>query len=433
MSWIKGNSTGHIDLSNDIVAAVTGDSLQSVDSIAAGGSGYAEGDFITLTGGTSSIDAEVEVTAVSGGAVTAVRITNAGVYSSAPGDPVAQGGTTGSGTGATFNCTFGGNGWTANDDDTWSGSEREVMLEGTGGGSDSIYVGWRTYSDVGNSRYNWELHGMTGFSPGLPINSQPGVSPGDHEQSGSASYGCYLPLINTSMDWWLSVTPFRIILVVEAGPGNYFPVYLGFINRFATSTEYPYPLLVSGCSDDKDATAGQSERMSALVHPWSTISTTAGPMRLIDTAGTWLPFSNSRVSGNTLNYASATNVVTPCGRVSAVVSSSPPLSDRFCVPTFSLFFENFIGVNSTIEQPTGNLHPTPGTTDYYPLFPATLMKSDADGTNASVYGEIDDCFWMSGFGSITSEDRIIQGSDTYRVFTNCNGSLTYDHFAVKEV
>lgn len=79
----------------------------SMDSVAAGGSGYVIGDTITLAGGTFSTATVLEVLTVSSGAVVTVAIVNPGRYSAAPADPVAQGSTSGGGTGATFNMTYG--------------------------------------------------------------------------------------------------------------------------------------------------------------------------------------------------------------------------------------------------------------------------------------------------------------------------------------
>jgi hypothetical protein len=67
------------------------------------GSSYAVNDTITLTGGTFSQAVVLTVTSVSSGGVTGVSITNAGTYTAYPGVTAAQGSTSGSGTGATFN------------------------------------------------------------------------------------------------------------------------------------------------------------------------------------------------------------------------------------------------------------------------------------------------------------------------------------------
>ncbi len=71
----------------------------SVDS---GGTGYVSGDVgktVNVVGGTYATQAQVTISAVSGGAVTAITLANAGVYSAAPAQPQATtgGGTTGAG------------------------------------------------------------------------------------------------------------------------------------------------------------------------------------------------------------------------------------------------------------------------------------------------------------------------------------------------
>jgi uncharacterized protein len=71
-----------------------------------GGSGYAVNDTITLTGGTFTTAAVLKVASVSAGAITGVTVMTPGSYSVLPTNPVSQGTTSGSGTGATFNVSF---------------------------------------------------------------------------------------------------------------------------------------------------------------------------------------------------------------------------------------------------------------------------------------------------------------------------------------
>ena len=75
-------------------------------TVQAGGSGYAVGDTITLTGGTFSTPIVLTVATLSATAVATVTVTVPGIYTVAPSNPVAQGSTSGSGTSATFNVTF---------------------------------------------------------------------------------------------------------------------------------------------------------------------------------------------------------------------------------------------------------------------------------------------------------------------------------------
>jgi hypothetical protein len=97
---------GDVDPSGWAALNLGGLEATAIASVAAGGAGYAEGDEITLTGGTATSQALLEVTAVAAGAVTAAKILRPGKYTVAPANPVAQGATDGGGTGATFNMTF---------------------------------------------------------------------------------------------------------------------------------------------------------------------------------------------------------------------------------------------------------------------------------------------------------------------------------------
>jgi len=73
--------------------------------VAAGGTGYVVGDELYPVGGTFSVGAVLEVTSVSGGVVTGVQINNPGICSSQPGNPVSTT-TDGSGVNCTLTLTF---------------------------------------------------------------------------------------------------------------------------------------------------------------------------------------------------------------------------------------------------------------------------------------------------------------------------------------
>lgn len=74
-------------------------------AVAGGGGNYAVGDSITLTGGTFLKPAVLQVATLSGSAVASVTVTDGGLYTAAPSNPVSQGSTSGGGSGATFNLT----------------------------------------------------------------------------------------------------------------------------------------------------------------------------------------------------------------------------------------------------------------------------------------------------------------------------------------
>jgi hypothetical protein len=71
-----------------------------------GGNNYAVGDTVTLTGGTFSTAISLTVTSVLAGAITSVAVKTPGAYTVLGNDPLAQGSTSGSGTGATFTIKY---------------------------------------------------------------------------------------------------------------------------------------------------------------------------------------------------------------------------------------------------------------------------------------------------------------------------------------
>ncbi|HEY6020783.1 MAG TPA: hypothetical protein VIY48_13075 [Candidatus Paceibacterota bacterium] len=75
-------------------------------TVAAGGSGYAVGDTITETGGTAIVQPVFTVATLSGSAVATVTVAHPGFYITKPGNPVAQGSSSGAGTGCTLNITY---------------------------------------------------------------------------------------------------------------------------------------------------------------------------------------------------------------------------------------------------------------------------------------------------------------------------------------
>lgn len=75
-------------------------------TVSAGGSGYAVGDTIYPTGGTSAVVAAFTVATLSGSAVATVTMTVPGIYTATPSNPVAQGSTSGAGTGCTLTVTY---------------------------------------------------------------------------------------------------------------------------------------------------------------------------------------------------------------------------------------------------------------------------------------------------------------------------------------
>lgn len=135
---------------------------------------------------------------------------------------------------ATFAST---NGWTI-----LHQNEAELYMRGEGSsGLDKIYVGAQAFENVTEGYYNWELLGSVFFNPKLSILDQP-------RQTG---YKVYAHWWNDQIPYWMFITPRRIILVGKVST-NYIHVYLGFINPLGTASQYPYPLLIGGVSNDRE-------------------------------------------------------------------------------------------------------------------------------------------------------------------------------------
>ena len=432
MSHIHGTASNYLTLSDALVAAATGNSLASV-GISSGGTGYTVGDVLTVAGGTSTAAAQVEVTTVSSGVITGVRVFNSGAYSANPSSPNSA--TGGAGSGASLTLTMADNGWTAELDSTWSGSQKEVVLSSTGDGGDAIFIGWRTLSDLA-TYYNWELHGMTGYTAGQHLDNQPGVSPGFHDATlGANKAGAYLLLSNATIEYWFYVDAYHILIIAKVG-SNYFNAYMGWGDRYMTESEYPYPMVVGGHSSLWNAVYSQSALSSGLTDPWRTqggdgTGNTSGPMFARFNDGAWHSVANQAV-GSISNAAIRQRTVLPAahpGSAFGNASGDPAVDamDLFMNSTAS--FIDLIPNTGLAATATANLEATPGTADMRVLFP-TLVSFCAPSVNVVL--ELRGVYWASGAGGVFSEDRIVVGGVVYRMFQNCNRSSSFAFLAVQE-
>lgn len=503
---IHGTATDYRDLSDLLVAAATGSSL-TVATVTTAGTGYVVGDILTISGGTYDVQAQVEVTAVSGGAVTAVRLYNQGIYSVTPGSPNSVGG--GSGSGCQLTLTWDTNGWTANRNTgteisavdsvasggsgysvndiitlaggvyktqaqlrvtsessgvitgvsieepgyyevppadsvvqstvspgggtgaefnlSWEDGEKIVLLEGEGGGTDEIYTGWRTLSDSVSGYYNWELHGMTGHNTALDMENQPGISPGFHDQAlSSLRDGAYVLLHNTTIEFWFNITSYRIQAIVRVGTA-YFNFYMGWGNRFATVTEYPYPMIVAGHVSSPFLLSNQSALSSGLTDPWRSDGTDTGPMLVYFTDGQWYGVCHGEVSSSA-RTVDRERVVMPAGWPAGSNDGSVGSENKFMGNNAD--FTEIIPYTGLSNTPVANLQPTPGTADFRVMLPCPIIFFSP---SQQVVMELDGIFWVSGFGAVASEDRIIVSDEVYRVFQNCNRTDNYAYLAIKEI
>lgn len=388
--------------------------LSVVDAIIAGSTGYSVDDIITLAGGTTVNPAQLIVTGVSVGVITSVDIYNGGSYSATPGNPVAQESVqpTG-GSGATFTLS-------------WAGGLREVVLEGEGGGSDEIFVGWRTLEDVSGGYYNLELHGFTGYDADLPFTEQPGISRGLWDaDTNTLRAGSYLMSYPVEHDYFLSITPYRIIIFTKL-TGRFFNSYMGWGNRFATTNENPYPLVIAGNTSLYSHPYSTGNKTSGLIDPWRSTDSDGsaqGPMQVYMPDGVWYSVWNSTISASARNQTND-RVVIPCGEPGGVTTADG--ADKFM--SYIGRFHNFIPQTGLPAAATATLRPT-GDNDDRVLLPNAIVFEEPA---AQVVAELDDLYWVHAHGGLSSEDRIIINGDVYKVFQNCNRTEVWAFMALKE-
>jgi subtilisin-like proprotein convertase family protein len=133
---VAQGSTSGFGANANFKLAFTTETGVATAAVNAGGSGYAVGDFINISGGIFHSVATLGVTSVGpGGAITGVSIFNPGNYIVPPTNPVAQASTTGTGSGANFNLTFGS--LSAAGNLQWGGTEGDgstVVTDPSGSG-----------------------------------------------------------------------------------------------------------------------------------------------------------------------------------------------------------------------------------------------------------------------------------------------------------
>lgn len=412
-------------VNNNVIAA----------AINAGGSGYAIGDILTVTGGTvvSGLTCTLEVTNVSATVITGIRVFNCGAYSSNPGNPVSV--TGGGGSLATFNLTFETQNWTINRNVASSSSaipyntiqaggsaptiERELQLQGPGtAGADEIYIGFLQVRDTGQGSFNWHVAGMTGYDNGQSFEDQPGFSYVSPQE-----IAAFVPLTNGAIECWIHVTPRHLKGVLRIG-STYQSFYAGFLNVFGTPAEFPYPLYISGCTTRWNglfSASGVSQ--SGLCDPGAFTSTAGnnrgpGGIRWYD--GSWRGVSNWDFNATSRFVGTQDILIAPCATFSPNDNDFPE-PDRYMGTFADRRWLAVIPDTGVPGIPTMNLFPADDSGgDQTVLMPNVIFSNQP---SIQLVGELADVVWGSTLGNnIVSQDRVIVGGVYYRAFQNCNRS-----------
>lgn len=132
--------------------------------------------------------------------------------------------------------------WSANRYIHTPGSDYELILNSAGKTTtDDIFIGLQSYDTTLN--YGFKVNGFTGYNAASDFLNQPGavagnVSPWDHH---------FVPTTNSALTYWFFVSPNRIMVTFLSG-AVYTGCYLGWLDSFATPSQWNYPMCVGSCS-----------------------------------------------------------------------------------------------------------------------------------------------------------------------------------------
>lgn len=165
----------------------------------------------------------------------------------------------------------------------------ELIMKAHGlSGTEEIFLGLRTYHDVGADYYNVVGSVMTGYVPENTFDAQPGA----------ARKG--IPLHNNRIDYWLSMNGQRIALAAKVGTPVYESLYIGKFLPYARPSQYPYPVFCGGAWDGYGAW-----RFSETTHDFylrganSTRAAMRSPMAWLNSYS--YPWGNAVLCGTSAN------------------------------------------------------------------------------------------------------------------------------------
>lgn len=279
-------------------------------------------------------------------------------------------------------------------------TDGELYLQGQGSsGTDQIIVGFQTYRNVGNNVFGIHLAGYTAFDNTLSFLTMPGLS----------SITPRVALDDNSFNVFFWVNARRIMAVARIGTTD-ICFHLGYILPFATSSQYPYPLMLSGSVQDDTYNFQQNNfGQSSLPDPCPNGCT----FRWID--GTWIPvahFTNNSGSRPTALGGANSNPYLFWPLRDNTTTDGAEISN---VGSELALFTQYSAVSPIISNSQINA---------FPLYPVTLENA------SQLIGVVDGMFVVPGQG-LSAGDTITVSGTTYDVFHNTWRTEFPDFFCIK--
>jgi hypothetical protein len=423
----QGQATDYIDMLVQLEELAV-NSHVDVIVLNAGGTGWAVGDLFDINGGTivGVHNAIGEVLTEAAGVALTVRIFAGGAYTVSPG--VAATTTAiipAVGIGLTVDATIALTGWTTLRSQVLIAPERELLLRGTGAGADEIFIGMETRRNTPASTFYWELAGATGFDNAETFDNQPGSS-----RQNPLSDDLSSPFSNGIIDFFFVIDPFHIKLIAKSG-SSYTNAYLGFIFTYATPAEYPYPLLIVGCSSTVNRNVPfnlSNEFLSGMHDPLRFNSNTDhGPGAIREVDGQWYDLANG-FSSSISKIQITSRVIFPAGNIHNDLAF--PLQDRFCFRFTGddiriVFGGERVGTPNTLLDASID---SGGNIAF--LWPTMIYQVDP---SEQFLGEMIDVYPCSvqGIGAVSEDTLTDANGDVYLLFQNCNRTDNWAFFAIK--
>jgi hypothetical protein len=271
---------------------------------------------------------------------------------------------------------------------TAAGQTTGKWLQGPGmAGTDQIFVGLQAVNDIPGDIYGIQVAGAQAFNAGQGFNAQVGQSPTS-----------YVAVWNSSMPYWIVGNGQRFVVVVKVST-TYHAMYCGKILPYGTPTQYGYPLFIGGENITNlrwsDTTVGNRQ----FIDPGSASSGVNSGSNLCFPDGAWQFFQNFyNVSGNDTLGTQGRSIWPYAG------SSN-----------------NGTEVDNRLREMRDNIDGT------YTLLPLILHS---EAPSRQVFGELDGCFYVSGFNNAAENIITIDAVD-YLVVQNIFRTNRWNYWALK--
>lgn len=250
-------------------------------------------------------------------------------------------------------------------------ADKVVILQAPGlTGTDQIFYGLKIYKSVASDYYNCQIDGFTGYVSTSTFENQPGSI------YGAGQVGIGVTLWNQSIPYWLvaNAQGFTCCAKIQ----NAYVIFgAGFLLRYATPGQYPYPLLVHGNLPQADATRYS---VTTWVSGWKG---SRNNLRLRFTNGVWL---------------------TPD-----------------CLP-----YKQTVNVRNT----NSNSNNAVGFYGLHAIDLADTTTASGNGALTNNYGMVENLYYVSGFNN-TVENTLVSGGITYVVIRDGFRTGNNDYIALK--